>query len=68
MGDLSPEMEQCLKDFKLHVEKTQSNDGRFDDYDFLRFCRARKFKLEDVIIMWDNTTKWRVERKVDEVA
>ena len=49
MGDTSPEQDQCLTQFKEFVQATETNkEGRFDDYDLLRFCRARKFVLADV--------------------
>ena len=49
MGDTSTEQDLVLAEFKKFVETTGTNPiGRFDDYDFLRFCRARKFVLKDV--------------------
>jgi hypothetical protein len=49
MGDTSPEQDQCLQQFKDWVkEQGKANLEMYDDYDYLRFCRARKFKLEDV--------------------
>lgn len=53
MGDVSPAQEECLQQFKAWVtEKGDNNDKRFDDYDMLRFCRARKFVLADIKKMW----------------
>ena len=37
----------------------------FDDYDLLRFCRARKFKLEDIQVMFTNFVEWRKRENVD---
>ena len=39
----------------------------FDDYDYLRFCRARDFKLKDVKIMLGNYVQWRRDNNIDDV-
>ena len=39
----------------------------FDDYDILRFCRARKFVMEDVQLMWTNFVNWRKENDVENI-
>ena len=39
----------------------------FDDYDLLRFCRARKFVLEDVQKMWTDFINWRKEQGVEDI-
>ena len=39
----------------------------FSDMYLLRFCRARKFVLNDVIKMFDNFIKWREENNVDTI-
>lgn len=38
-----------------------------DDYDLLRFCRARKFVLGDIQLMFTNYINWRKENNVDTV-
>ena len=38
-----------------------------DDYDFLRFCRARKFVIADIQLMFTNYINWRRENNVDTV-
>jgi hypothetical protein len=44
VGDLSEHMETVLQQLRTHVrENNQDPLDQFDDYDFLRFCRARKF-------------------------
>ena len=49
VGDTSPEQDACLAEFKELIAATNSDpDGLYDDYDFLRFCRARKFVVTDV--------------------
>jgi hypothetical protein len=55
-----------LDQFKLWI---QSNNldfrGEFDDYDLLRFCRARKFVLNDVKQMFKSFVNWRTLNNVD---
>lgn len=41
------------------------DDPKFDDWYLLRFCRARKFKLADIITMWEKFITWRKEFDVD---
>ncbi len=49
MGDTSPEQEAVLAEFREWVNANNYNPvGRYDDYDFLRFCRARKFVQADI--------------------
>jgi len=53
MGDTSPEQEAVLAQFKDWVKATAIvNPEEYDDYDYLRFCRARKFVLADIMLMF----------------
>ena len=55
MGDTSEEMDKVMAQFKEWVTLTEMGDMKamhFDDYDLLRFCRARKFDLPAMQIMW----------------
>ena len=48
MGDTSPEMDQCMVQFKDWIQATEIanlEQLHFDDHDLLRFGRARKFDL-----------------------
>ena len=48
MGDTSPEMDAVVQQFKEWIEATGIADWEklhFDDHDYLRFARARKFDL-----------------------
>ena len=48
MGDTSPEQDKVLDQFREWQQATEMGDMKamhFDDYDLLRFCRARKFDL-----------------------
>jgi len=70
MGDTSPEQEKCLEEFKAWIESGQVVDLKaikFDDYDLLRFCRARKFVLTDIQVMFTNFIEWRKKESVDTV-
>jgi len=68
MGDTSPAQEQVLAQFKDWVKANEFDTiGRFDDYDMLRFCRARKFVLADMQLMFTNFINWRRENGVDNV-
>lgn len=69
MGDTSPEQEKCLLEFKAFVDKNEYNKlNRYDDYDYLRYCRARKFVIADVQIMFTNTMEWRKTNEIDEIG
>jgi hypothetical protein len=70
MGDTSPEQDQVLEEFKAWIASGQVADLKalkFDDYDLLRFCRARKFVLADIQVMFTNFIKWREEEEVDTI-
>ena len=39
----------------------------FDDAYLLRFCRARKFQIDAIIVMFENFIKWREENGIDTI-
>jgi hypothetical protein len=43
------------------------NMKEYDDYDYLRFCRARKFELPAIMVMFQNYATWRKEQGVDHI-
>jgi hypothetical protein len=48
------------------VAESKISDPTFwDDYDYLRFCRARKFVLADIQLMFGNFITWRNENGVE---
>ena len=62
IGDLTPEMETCLAQFKTWIAgKGYDKNPWFNDMVYLKFCRARKFKLDDVKEMFINYMKMREE-------
>ncbi|CAI2374129.1 unnamed protein product [Moneuplotes crassus] len=66
VGCLSESQETCLSQLKQHIVENQlTTSDRFDDYYLLRFCRARFFKIKDVIKMFKEFIKWREENEVD---
>ena len=53
MGDTSPEQDKILSQFKDWIKTTGiASFDDFDDYDLLRFCRARKFEIGAVMLMF----------------
>lgn len=57
-----------MAQFKNWVQTCgQVNPEEYDDYDYLRFCRARKFVIDDVMLMFQNFVNWRKEQCVDDI-
>ena len=70
MGDTSPEQDAVAAQFKEWIAATGICDLKklhFDDHDILRFCRARKFDLPQMQIMFTNFINWRNENGVDDI-
>jgi len=66
LGCLTPAETKILDDFRTHVKDVMKiTDPKFDDWYLLRFCRARKFKLPDIIKMWEKFINWRKDFDVD---
>ena len=64
VGDLSDSQEECLNQLKAWAVEDETVDIEllnFDDYDYLRFCRARNFVIADVKTMLANYIQWRAE-------
>jgi hypothetical protein len=40
---------------------------KYGDHDLLRFCRARKFKYDDVQLMFQKYIDWRAENNVETI-
>lgn len=71
-GYLSKEQEFILIDLKMQVNNLSEEMNYplhklLNDFDYLRFLRARKFKIDDTMKMITNYIKWRVENKVDQI-
>ena len=59
-----------MEEFKAWISSGQVADLKalkFDDYDLLRFCRARKFVIADIQVMFTNFVKWRQDENVDSI-
>ena len=70
MGDTSPEQDAVAAQFKEWIIATGIADLEklhFDDHDILRFCRARKFVLADIQLMFSNFVEWRQREQVDTI-
>ena len=52
---------------KLAVATWKYDLSQFDNYDYLRFLRARKFKVKKAIEMFNDYIKWRIESAVDQI-
>ena len=66
MGDLSESQTSVLDECRTWVQ-TEALDPlhQFDDYDLLRFCRARKFQLEAIKTMFLNFLAMRKQHNLD---
>jgi len=62
LGNLTPQQEHTLQEFKKNIP---SLPPRYDDYYFLRFLRARQFKLQEALEMFHNYLQWRQEVDAD---
>ncbi len=52
----------------MWIEEQSLDPGdKYDDYDYLRFCRARKFVLEDVKLMFRTSMEWRKKNSADTI-
>ena len=70
MGDTSAEQDKVLAQFKEWITAAECGNleaMHFDDYDLLRFCRARKFDLKLMQTMWQNFIQWRKEQNVEDI-
>ena len=71
-GELSQRQETILAKFKEAVntrnyESYKYDLSQFDDYDYLRFLRSRKFDMKKTIEMFMKCIKWRIDTDVDHV-
>lgn len=68
-NDLSQKQFETLILFKRAclAENLLPNFDYFDDYYLLKFCRAKKFKLEKILAMFRNYMEWRRRERVDEI-
>lgn len=59
LGNCNDKQLATQEEFRNHVDNVMKiNDTCYDDWFLLRFCRARKFKLKDVITMFENYIQW----------
>ncbi len=72
LGRLNAEQEITLAKFKavintLAAKKWGYDLSQFDDYDYLRFLRARKFGLKEASVMFNKYIQWRKDFEVDKI-
>ncbi|KAI8821469.1 CRAL-TRIO domain-containing protein [Fimicolochytrium jonesii] len=68
VGNLKPEQETALKQFKEELGAEGFYDpAKHDDHVLLRFLRARKFQLPASKKMWIDYQNWRKEFGTDEI-
>ena len=48
-------------------ENNMPENPWFNDTVYLRFCRARKFDLDKIKIMWQNYLEYRQEQGIDDI-
>ena len=61
-------MQECLTQFKKWIETDKVTENPWhDDIFLLKFCRARKFKFDDVKIMFENYMKYRKDNGLDTI-
>ena len=70
MGNLNQIQSETLIEYKKNInqiceELKYDLNKEFDDYDYLRFLRARNFILKDSIAMLTKYIKWRIDQNVD---
>ncbi len=71
-GHLTTEQERIFTEFKITVIRMSEEEwnydiAQFDNYDYLRFLRARKFDLKKTVEMFDRYIRWRIEQDVDHI-
>jgi hypothetical protein len=69
LGNLTPEQEQLLEQFRKELTKEGwIVPARHDDATLLRFLRARKFDLVKAKEMFIAAEKWRKDYNVDDIV
>lgn len=68
IGDCSEKQLKVLQELKDHIKNVMKvNNPIFDDWYLLRFCRARKFKLQECIITVKKILEYRKKTNADEI-
>jgi hypothetical protein len=66
IGDMSESQSQCLSELRAYLTTNHPNlkSGIHDDWNLLRFCRARKFRIEAIILMYENFIQFSQEHQI----
>jgi hypothetical protein len=66
-GDLNDEMQLALVKMRDWCKDQGLDENIYDDYYRLRFLRARKFHMDNTILMFTNNLAWRRDNEVDQI-
>ncbi len=69
---LTATQKKLLDDFKAETRKRSGEAwkydlSQFDDYDYLRFLRARKFDMKKTLEMFERYIRWRIAFGADKI-
>jgi hypothetical protein len=68
LGELSAEQSEIYQQFREWMrEGGLPANPWFNDTFYLRFCRARKFDLDKMKIMWTEYLEYRQEYSIDNI-
>ena len=65
MNSITESEKKVLDEFRIYVNQKEGVPKEIvNTWYLLRFCRARKFDLKKMIIMFDNYIKWKTEKQL----
>lgn len=68
LGELDDKQEEVYRQFREWIDENQLTENPwFNDTFYLRFCRARKFDLEKIKIMFQAYLDYRQEYQIDDI-
>ena len=68
LNDISVDQQACLDKFKLWIKNNNYDENPwFNDSFYLKFCRARKFDYEKIILMFGDYMNYRKENSIDTI-
>jgi len=69
LGDLSKEQDEVFQAFKKWIleESGYKINPWFNDTFYLKYCRARKFNLDAIKLMFTNYMKYREDNGIDNI-
>jgi len=64
LGNLNEEQERILTQVRDHLRENNQLRKIYDDWTLVRFCRARKWKYDDIMKMLQNNIKYYEEYNI----